>query len=79
MNAKQMYRALKKYGLSVAYIPQWAQWYAGAATPLDEPGEILLNVRNPVPQGEHDRCHLGDTPEEAVEDYCNARNLEWDT
>lgn len=77
MTTKQMYRMMRNHGISLVFVKRWNQWFAGDgdALPLERRGWLEVNACNPVVEGQY---HFSDTPEEAVEDYCNARNLEWD-
>lgn len=79
MTSKQMCRAMRKHGISVVFLKSDDHldsdyWYAGDARRGVFP-QVHVSVRNP--RSAH-RTHLSNTPEGAVEDYCNARNLEWD-
>lgn len=67
MTPKQMYRAMRKWGISVVCLSE-NQWFAGTQ----------LNAQHPFIFGDGGRIHRGHNPELAVKDYCNARNLEWD-
>lgn len=85
MTPKQMYRALRKYNISLIYDRNDRIWWAGDAE-VSAPGpqgsvqagsdessiQVLLAV------GRAGSKHCGTEPEEAVEDYCSARNLRWE-
>jgi hypothetical protein len=74
MTPKQMYRAMRKWGISVVFCTLDGCWRAGECTTRVVDVYFVCDA-NPAVAG---REHLGTTPEMAVEDYCNARNLEWD-
>lgn len=71
MTPKQMYRAMRKYNISVIYFD--GQWVAGMVESWTQDG---LQFEYMSPDGRSSHC--GGQPVDAVEDYCNARNLEWD-
>jgi hypothetical protein len=73
MTSKQMVRAMKKWGISLIYYKDMGRWFAGDGTETDGGNRLSVQCRGP-----HGYLHSHDTMEGAVEDYCNARNLEWD-
>jgi hypothetical protein len=81
MTPKQMYRAMRKWGISVVFDRDEHVWCSGA---FEHSAGTLLHVEivNPIVKRGvvtgRVLQHVGPTPEIAVEDYCNARNLEWD-
>lgn len=75
MTQKQMVRAMLKWGISVVYDEAGNRWYAGECTGLWD-YQVLHEARIMARHG--GSLHVGILPQEAVEDYCNARNLEWD-
>lgn len=78
MTRKQMDQALRKWGISVVFNKTENRWYAGdcaQTTPWSDGSQMIVEVGNPAARN---MLHRGILPEEAVEDYCNARNLEWD-
>ncbi len=70
MTPKQMLRAMRKWGISV--VAWQGLWLAGECESMSVGGVGIFNFRQ---AGSY---HSGETPEIAVEDYCNARDLEWD-
>lgn len=71
MNARQMYRMLRRHNISILFDHAGQVWYAGQCHDrTDSSFDVEVEAAGSV--------HVGDTPEMAVEDYCNARNLEWD-
>jgi hypothetical protein len=86
MTSKQMNRAIRKHGISLVYDRTTKTWWAGdAAVGLPEERgtfqvgseehaaiTVVLTVEKAGSR------HCGTKPEQAVEDYCNARDLSWD-
>jgi hypothetical protein len=69
MTSKQMLRAMRKWGISV--VATGNCWTAF--------GFIEFGISFGRVKGEYSgHFHPGATPEIAVEDYCNARDLKWD-
>lgn len=75
MTSKQMYQAMKKWNISLIWDKREKQWIAGTASTIDE-RTISLNLA--LINYMTDRVSRGDTMQSAVEDYCNARDLECD-
>jgi hypothetical protein len=75
MTERQMIRAMKRWGISV--INSDGLWWAGQTLDANtrELGTELVSVTLVKNAGSQ---HVGPDPESAVEDYCNARDLEWD-
>jgi uncharacterized DUF497 family protein len=75
MTSKQMVRAMKKHGISLVYID--GLWWAGQTVAADTSmlGKELRSVMLVKTNGSQ---HVGHEAENAVEDYCNANDLEWD-
>jgi hypothetical protein len=77
MTPKQMYRAMRKYGISLIFVVgpnDEGLWYAGET---ESSAIINQKFRGRLTVGKGKSLHVGFNPEPAVEDYCNARNLEW--
>lgn len=76
MTPKQCYRAIKRYNISLIFDNITKLWYAGECYLRDGANESApsYGIKTKY-RGSH---HVGHAPELAVEDYCNARNLEWD-
>lgn len=70
MTPKQMYRAMRRWGISI--VKAGPSWYAGECVAYNSSRALTVDSTHAG------SIHLGNTMEEAVEDYCNARNLEWD-
>lgn len=72
MTPKQMYRMMREHGISlVLWPPDYNSWVAidSRQASYDPPSECIHLEPS---------THVDRTPESAVEDYCNARNIEWD-
>lgn len=74
MTPKQMYRAMRKWGISVVFAKDTEEWCAGVGKMVGDRAHV--DFSNTVHGYTH--FHVASNPESAVEDYCNARNLEWD-
>ena len=77
MTSRQMVKALKKWNISIVFDRATSLWWAGDAAvgstyQLGSQLEVMLQVKQAGSQ------HVAPTPEQAVEDFCNARDLEWD-
>lgn len=76
MTPRQMYKMMLRYGISVVFDKAANVWSAGECRGEGDSLDCLtVIVSNPVREI---LLHSGPTPEIAVEDYCNARNIEWD-
>jgi hypothetical protein len=73
MTAKQMTRAIKRYNISLIFNRITNLWYAGESY-LRDAGTDTFGIKTKHRGSQH----VGHEPELVVEDYCNARNLEWD-
>jgi hypothetical protein len=76
MTPKQMYHAMRKWGISLVFDPNDELWWAGEVKGrvnygLTQDFTIQAGISGMT-------MHISQNPESAVEDYCNARNLEWD-
>lgn len=71
MTSKQCYRAIKKHNISLIFDRHMKLWYAGDCY-HSEHDTFEIETRHSGSR------HVGHTPELAVEDYCNAHNLEWE-
>lgn len=69
MSPKQMTRAIKRYNISLIFDNITKLWYAG---------DCYLRDATTKSYGIETKKAVSHEPEGAVEDYCNARNLEWD-
>lgn len=86
MSPKQMYRAVREHGISIVHDRNNHIWWAGDAevgspipcAPFQVGSEEHTAVEVLLDVGRAGSRHCGTKPEEAVEDYCNARNLRWD-
>jgi hypothetical protein len=71
MTERQMIRAMKRWKISVFHDDELDSWFAVSTTDLSY--DLLSHTYLLTPSR-----HEGEAPESAVEDYCNARDLEWD-
>jgi hypothetical protein len=69
MTERQMIRAMKRWHISLVYHNGY--WFAGDCQHLSQFGIAEMNFRHAG------SLHSGGEPTTAVEDYCNARDLEW--
>lgn len=77
MTPKQMYQMMRLHRIGVWFWKETEMWYAGKVSRIiGDDAEFVVDALNPAIVAR--AAHCGDTPEIAVEDYCNARNLEWD-
>jgi hypothetical protein len=75
MTSKQMLRMIRQCGISLVKGDD-GNWHAGTVVWNDfRVAEFHVSTRNPVSAT---ASHTARTPEAAVEDFCNARNIEWD-
>lgn len=72
MNSRQMVRMMRQHGISVVRDNASGLWYAGDCHYRTDSSTFEVEVEHA------NSLHVGKNPEVAVEDYCNARNLEWD-
>lgn len=77
MSPKQMYRMMLRCNISVIFDHLTKQWYAGDCYLRSDSAELSPSYG--IKTKHNGSRHVGHTPELAVEDYCNAHNLEWDT
>lgn len=75
MTTKQMVAAMKKWGISVVWSEEDEVWFAGKCDSRARRGILVVDANPPAYAP---LSHSAESMEEAVEDYCNARDLEWD-
>lgn len=82
MTPRQMFRVMREHHIGLIFDPGKEVWVAGETVEINgrwTDGCMTVELRvEHQGRGPFRHEHSSPSPAGAVEDYCNARNLEWD-